>query len=176
MSGSKRAKLAFETHLITSWGMDTYDVTAKRRGQDVGVLELTVDPKRGSVEDCNVEVKASERQQGILSQLARHALADMEQRYKNITSFRVDVENERTLSVIRDVLSLAGFSITYMDALGREISIEEGLHSLQEGRERGDFADTTEIFDDAESPETRRLTAAVTVIGKRELDTTQDKK
>ncbi len=169
MTRSKQAKLAFETNLLTSWDMDTYDVTAKRDGEDIGVLELTIDPEAGAVQDCNVEVKASERNQGILSQLARHALVDMERRYKNLTSFRVDVENEKTLTVIRDVLSMAGFTITYTDPLGREVSMEEAIHSLQEERERGDFADTPEIFDDNESPETRRLVAAVTVTGKREL-------
>lgn len=169
MAQSKQAKLAFETHLLTSWGMDTYDVTAQRDGEDIGVLELTINPDEGAIQDCNVEVKASERKQGVLSQLARHALNDMERRYKNLTSFRVDVENEKTLSVIRDVLSAAGFTLTYTDPLGREVSMEEALHLLQEEREKGDFADAPEIFDDTESPETRRLVAAVTVTGKREL-------
>lgn len=169
MSRSKQAKLAFETHLLNSWGMDTYDVVAKRHGEDIGVLELTIDPEEGAVQDCNVEVKTSERKQGILSQLARHALADMERRYKNIRSFKIDVENEKTLSVIRDVLSSAGFVITYTDVMGNEISAEEALNLLREGRERGDFADTTEIFEDPESSETRRIVATVIVTGYREL-------
>jgi len=156
--------------------MDTYDVTAKRDGEDIGVLELTIDSEKGAIKDCNVEVKELERNRGILSQLARYALADMERRYRNITSFRIDIENERTLSIVRDVLSSAGFSITYTDVLGVEISAEEALCLLQEERERGNFADTTEIFDDSGSEETRRLLAAVTVTGKRELKTTQDKK